>query len=160
MFKKTLLLIATSALMATLSQTALASEPTYITLPNGAVITVPKWAKTCSYDKLYCPNGWKPDGTFPAAQFRGAFLKALAAKNLEEYNRGFAEGSGTIPDECKDGGLTFSPATPKPDYCEQYNQVQQCVETLQYPICEERGLVVSPAYGPENDYPCYELKES
>jgi hypothetical protein len=159
MNKKILSLIAVSFLMTSLSQAALASEPIYITLPSGAVITVPKWAQPCRYNKLYCPNGWKADGTFPAAQFRGAFLKGLAAKYEEEYSRGFAEGSGTIPDECKEG-LTFSPALPKPDYCEQYNQVQQCVETLQYPICEERGLVVSPAYGPENDYPCYELKES
>lgn len=115
----------------------------YISLASGQVIEVPKGGEVCKFHKIYCPKGWKKDGSFP---FTGGqkFMEAVITKiKGNAYAAGYEAGVKTcgmtetekeeIPD-CT-GELVVSPHICKPT---------EPVETQQ---CEAK-LVVSPAYGP------------
>ena len=89
---------------------------------DGAVIDVPEWAQVCEHDPLYCPGGWKPDGTFPLAPLRAAVLEAWEQCSPsaiiiceDELAVGPAQCTqdGVPVDvvKCDDGELVIGPAT-------------------------------------------------
>ena len=88
---------------------------------DGAVIDVPEWAQTCEHDPLYCPGGWKHDGTFPLAPLRRALIDAW-------------DQCDTAPRViiCKDE-LVVSPAE-----CTEYGEPVDVIK------CDTGQLVVSP----------------
>ncbi len=57
-----------------------------VVLDSGQVIDVPEGGTTCTYDKVYCPRGWEPDGTFPFVPWAEAFAKLFEEREGEPLN--------------------------------------------------------------------------
>ena len=115
-----------SAILAITATSAQAS-PAYITLGSGQVITVPSGGHLCKYHPLYCNKGFKPDGTFPFKKAGKLFLKAIDAKIDKAYDEGYEDGF-----------------------------TESCPDALDYPVCIDGELVLSPNIAVR---PCYRLVE-